>query len=106
MSFSDFSLISHNIFDNWIPFMGTFSDESSKSLINTVSNKLVQTNKNKTKKPLKKPLTFPYLLNRFFRSVALVVEANPLTQKFLPELLALRPSWENKQTKTKTYPKS
>lgn len=32
-------------------------------------------------------LTFPYLLKRFFKSVALVVEESPLTQKFLPQLL-------------------
>lgn len=37
-------------------------------------------------------LTFPYLLNRFFKSVALVVEASPLTQKFLPEPPAVRPN--------------
>jgi len=45
-------------------------------------------------------LTFPYLLNRFFKSVALVVEASPLTQKFLPELLEVRPNKENKHTYT------
>ena len=32
-------------------------------------------------------LTFPYLLKRFFKSAALVVEESPLTQKFLPQLL-------------------
>lgn len=32
-------------------------------------------------------LTFPYLLKRFFRSVALVVEDSPLTQKLRPQLL-------------------
>lgn len=35
--------------------------------------------------------TFPYLLNRFFRSVARVVEDSPLTHRFLPELLLMRP---------------
>ena len=36
--------------------------------------------------------TFPYLLKRFFRSVARVVEDSPLTHRFLPELLLIRPA--------------
>ena len=47
-------------------------------------------------------LTFPYLLKRFFKSVALVVEESPLTQKFLPQLL--RPiSKENSRQKPDTH---
>lgn len=37
-------------------------------------------------------LTFPYLLKRVFRSVALVVEARPLTHRFLPPLAAALPA--------------
>lgn len=52
----------------------------------------------KINKPIN--LTFPYLLNRFFKSVALVVEASPLTQKFLPEPPVVRPNEEHKQNHT------
>lgn len=39
--------------------------------------------------------TFPYLLKRFFRSVARVVDDNPLTHRFRLELLLVRPmGWE------------
>ena len=49
-------------------------------------------------------LTFPYLLKRFFKSVALVVEESPLTQKFLPQLL--RPITKKVQVKNMTPTKS
>lgn len=49
-------------------------------------------------------LTFPYLLKRFFKSVALVVEESPLTQKFLPQLL--RPITKKVQVKNTTATKS